>query len=191
MSTRVRFEGTTTFRLTEQAITAFAGYSTPAGWSFRGSFGALVNGTLDRDSTAATHDLHPGIVGALAVSRHSTFGDGAWFVTGSFGISILVASTTENGVAAAPVERFIGGDARLGAIAGRTFANVWNPYLLARGFGGPILWSVDGMDASGTDTRHFQLGAGLSVVTSFGLTLVVDISALGEQSASLGASWRL
>ena len=47
------------------------------------------------------------------------------------------------------------------------------------------------MEVTGTDTRHFQLGAGMSVATKLGLTVVVDISALGEQGASLGASWRL
>jgi hypothetical protein len=54
-----------------------------------------------------------------------------------------------------------------------------------------VYWTIAGTETSGTDTRHFQLGAGMSVVTSFGLTIVVDVSALGEQAASLGASWRL
>jgi hypothetical protein len=63
--------------------------------------------------------------------------------------------------------------------------------VLARAFGGPVSWSIAGTDVVGSDTRHFQLGAGLSVVTSLGLTVVVDVSAVGEQGASLGASWRL
>ena len=74
---------------------------------------------------------------------------------------------------------------------GRTLGRIWNPYVLARGFGGPVWWTVDGSAVSGTDTRHFQLGAGLSVATSIGLAINVDISALGEQAASLGATWRL
>jgi hypothetical protein len=76
-------------------------------------------------------------------------------------------------------------------IAGRTFAKMWNPYVLARAFGGPVSWSIDAMNVLGSDTRHFQLGAGLSVVTVLGLTVTLDVSALGEQGASLGASWRL
>lgn len=43
---------------------------------------------------------------------------------------------------------------------------------------------------SGTDASHFQLGAGASVATSIGMTIVIDVSALGEQAASLDASWR-
>jgi hypothetical protein len=189
MRTHVRFDNDTTYELEEQAATAFAGYSLPSGWSFRASFGALVDGSLERDDMPGTHDINPGFVAAIGVARQWTLGDGQWFITGSAGLSVAAASTHETGAADDP--SFVAGDARIGAIAGRTFATIWNPYVLARGFGGPVWWSVAGMDTTGSDTRHFQLGAGLSVATSFGLTIVVDISALGEQAASLGASWRL
>jgi hypothetical protein len=185
MRTRIEFdEGT--FDLREYAITAFAGYSSPSGWSLRASIGALVDGSLEDEM--GTHDVEPGIVGGLGASRQWQLGDGYWFVTGSAGLSIAAASTEQ---AAAGDERLVAADVRVGAIAGRTFAKLWNPYLLARAFGGPVWWNINGSDTTGSDTRHFQLGAGISVVTSFGLTVVVDVSALGEQAASLGASWRL
>lgn len=186
MRTRLRFDNDATFELTEQASTAFAGYSSAAGTSVRATLGALLDGRLERGEV---HDIGPGFVGGLAVARQWTFGDRAWFVTGSASISIAATSTREAG--AASDSRFVALDARGGAIAGRTFARIWSPYVLARGFGGPVWWTVDGMDTTGTDTRHFQLGAGLSVATSIGLTLVLDVSALGEQAASMGASWRL
>jgi hypothetical protein len=189
MRTHVRFDNDATFALDEQAATAFAGYSTPSGWSFRGSVGALVDGSLENDAMPGAHDLSPGFVAAIGVARQWTLGDGYWFVTGSAGLSVAAASTHTAGMADDP--RFVAADARIGAIAGRTFAQIWSPYVLARGFGGPVFWKVAGMDATGSDTRHFQLGVGLSVATSIGLTLVVDVSALGEQAASVGASWRL
>jgi hypothetical protein len=186
MRTRIEFdEGT--FDLREYAITAFAGYSSASGWSLRASLGALVDGSLEDEM--GLHDIEPGIVGGLGASKQWQLGDGYWFVTGSAGISIAAASTQQAG--AANDEGLVAGDVRVGAIAGRTFAKLWSPYLLARAFGGPVSWAIDGNDTTGSDTRHFQLGAGLSVVTSFGLTIVVDVSALGEQAASLGASWRL
>jgi len=189
MRTHVKFDTDETFELTEQAATAFAGYSTAGGWSFRGALGALIDGSLEADGTSGTHDLESGVVGALGVARQWKLGDGYWFITGSAGLSIAAASTHAAGAADDP--RFIAGDLRFGAIAGRTLGEMWNPYVLARAFGGPVSWSIGGMDTIGSDTRHFQLGAGLSVVTSIGLTVVVDVSALGEQGASLGASWRL
>lgn len=184
MRTHVRFDNDT-FELTEQATTAFVGYSAPTGWSYRASLGVVVDGGLD----PGTHDFDPGFVVALGVSHQWPLGDGRWFVTGSAGLSVARASTHMAGVAGD--ESFTAGDARVGAIAGRTLGKIWNPYVLARGFGGPVFWTVDGAAVTGTDTRHFQLGAGLSVATSIGLTLNVDVSALGEQAASLGATWRL
>lgn len=189
MRTHVRFDNDATFELTEQAATAFAGYSTPTGWSFRATLGSLLDGSLEGDQVSGTHDIRPGFVGALGVARQWTLGDGYWFINGSAGLSVAAASTHEAGATDDP--SFVAGDARIGVIAGRTLAKIWNPYVLARGFGGPVWWTVAGMDATGTDTRHFQLGAGMSVATSFGLTISVDVSALGEQAASLGASWRL
>jgi hypothetical protein len=189
MRTRVRFDNDETFELTEQAVTAFAGYSSANGWSFRAAFGALLDGALEADGAAGTHDLSPGVVGALGAARQWKLGDGYWFITGSAGLSIAAAATSTTGSTENP--RLVAGDARIGAIAGRTFAEMWSPYVLARAFGGPVSWSIAGTDVVGSDTRHFQLGAGLSVVTSLGLTVVVDVSVLGEQGASLGASWRL
>lgn len=188
MRTHVVFDNDATFELTEQALTAFAGYSTAGGWSFRAALGALIDGRLD-DGISPTHDMNPGVVGALGAARQWKLGDGYWFITGSAGLSVVAASTHTPGETDEP--RFVAGDVRIGAIAGRTFAEMWSPYVLARAFGGPVFWSIAGMDQTGTDTRHFQLGAGLSVVTSLGLSVVVDVSALGEQGASLGASWRL
>lgn len=189
MRTHVRFDNDVTFELTERAATAFAGYTSSTGWSYRATFGALVDGGLEREAMPGVHDLAPGLVGAVGVSRQWTLGDGSWFITGSGGLSVAAASTHEAGAADDP--RFVAGDLRIGAIGGRTLAKIWNPYVLARAFGGPVWWTVDAMDTTGTDTRHFQLGAGLSVATSFGLTVSVDVSAVGEQAASLGASWRL
>jgi hypothetical protein len=173
MRTHIEFdEGT--FELTEQAVTAFAGYSTPSGWSYRGSLGVIVDGSVD------DHDMTPGGVVAAGVSRQWT--PAGFFVTGSAGVSVAIASTND--------ARFTAGDFRIGAIAGRTFGKLWSPYVLARGFGGPVWWTIDGTSTVGSDTRHFQLGAGLSVTTGR-LTIVADVSALGEQAASLGVSWRL
>jgi hypothetical protein len=188
MRTHIDF-GAETVELTEQAVTAFAGYATPAGSSVRASLGVLVGGSLDGDATVGTHDLGRGIVGALGVAHQWPIGDGLWFVTGSASISVAAASTHEAGASDDP--RFVAGDARIGATAGRTFGKTVAPYVLARAFGGPVWWTIGGMDTTGGDTRHFQLGGGLSVATTFGLTVVVDLSVLGEQAASLGVSMRL
>ena len=189
MRTRLRFENDATFELTEQAANAFGSYVTTSGWSFRAALGLLIDGTLEGNEMPGTHDLGPGLLGAFSVAKQWTLGDGQWFIAGSATLSAVRASTREMGATAEP--SFTAADLRLGVMAGRTFAKIWKPYITGRAFGGPVFWTVAGDSVSGTDTHHYQLGAGLSVATSFGMTVVLDVSALGEQSGSLGVGWQL
>lgn len=170
----------------QYAVTASAGYISASRWSVRGSLGAVLGGSLEEGDR--THDIGPGLVFAASGSKQWAFG--AWFVTGSVGAGISRTTTLEAGAAGAARHSLYGIDViRLGAMAGRTFG-IASPYVMARGFGGPVLWTLDGMEVRGTDTSKFQVGAGVSVTVS-GLSVLLDVSALGERSASLGVSYRL
>jgi hypothetical protein len=179
------FTGDRELDITQYAITASVGHVRPSRWSVRLALGAVLGGALEEDGR--THDIGPGVVGSISVAKQ--WGIGAWFVTGSFAFAASRTTTRED-VPGAPRAILIATDFRLGAIAGRSFGSV-SPYLLARGFGGPVPWRLDGMDVTGTDTHHYQLGAGASVVAPRGLTLVIDVAVLGERSASLGIALRL
>ena len=87
-----------------------------------------------------------------------------------------------------PAPRYFWEDFPVGSV--RTFG-AFSPYLLARAFAGPVLWNWDGEDITGTDTHHFQLGAGASVSIGPRVTLLVDLAALGERAASLGMAVNL
>lgn len=131
-------------------------------------------------------DMGTGVVGSVSGSRRWNLGaDKKWFVTGSLTASAGTVSTSGTG------QRFTATDLRIGAIAGRTFADRLSPYLLARGFGGPVMWNPGTGDITGSDTHHYQLGVGVSLSLPVGLSGVIDVSLLGEQAASVGLSWRL
>jgi hypothetical protein len=167
-------------------VTASGGYIGASRWSVRGSIGSVLDGALEGEGR--THDIGPGVVIAATASKQWAFGD--WFVTGSLGMGASRTTTREAG-AGGERQSLIGIDLiRLGVMAGRTFGAL-SPYVMARGFGGPVLWTLDAMDVRGTDTSKFQLGGGLSVTTASGLSLLLDVSALGERSASVGMSYRL
>jgi hypothetical protein len=170
----------------QSAATVFGGYAAPSGWSVRLAAGAILGGQLDGDEMPGTFDMGRGFVGSVSGARRWALGEGRWFVTGS--TSITAGSTTTSGAAD---ERLTAFDVRIGAIAGRTFADVVSPYVLTRVFGGPVLWTVAGDDVAGSDPTHLQLGAGVSIATAYGLSAVIDVSVVGEQSASVGVSWRL
>jgi len=170
-------------------VTASAGYLGESRWSVRASIGTVLDGGLEGEGR--THDIGPGVVAAASASKQWAFG--AWFVTGSLGAGISRTTTREDAAGGVGGEEhtLVGVDViRAGVMAGRTFG-VASPYVMARAFGGPVLWTLDAMDVTGTDTSKFQLGAGVSVTTASGLSFLLDVSALGERSASLGMSYRL
>lgn len=78
-------------------------------------------------------------------------------------------------------------DLRLGAIAGKTFADVFTPYVTARAFGGPIAWHFDGAPVTGTDLYKYQLGGGLSLALfDRKLDVFAEGIALGERGFAAG-----
>lgn len=138
----------------------------------------MLDGSLTRGDRH--HDLGTGVLAAVTASRQWTAR--AWFVNGT---ATFGASRTPT---RAPSAALTAVDARVGATAGRTFGPV-SPYLLARAFGGPVAWSIDGESVVGTDLYHVQLGAGVTLAVR-DVSFLVDVSALGEQSVSLGVSYR-
>lgn len=184
MQSTLRFAGDRELDITQYAVSATASYVRASRWSIRASVGALIGGALEGEGR--THDLGPGMVAAVSVSRQWLVR--GFFVTGSLGVGVSRATTTEGGGAR---RSLVAVDAiRAGVMAGRTFG-IASPYVLARGFGGPVFWSLDAMDVRGTDTHKFQLGAGISIAASSGLSFLLDVAALGERSASLGMAYRL
>jgi len=164
------------------------GYTTASGWSVRGALGGILGGELEARTSADTHEIQPGVVGSVAASRQWVFGGGQWFVTGSLALGAATSRTESD---AGGDEGLMAFDLRGGALVGQTLGRVWNPYLLARAFAGPVSWTIDGEDATGSDAYHYQVGAGLSIALPSGLSAVADVSVLGEQSASVGLSWQL
>ena len=94
-------------------------------------------------------------------------------------------SSSPMGHAEAP--RFTALDLRVGAIAGKTIANVFTPYVTARAFGGPITWRFDGANVTGTDLYKYQLGGGLSLaLLDRRLDVFAEGIALGERGIAAG-----
>lgn len=168
------FSEHSSIRLEQYAVTASAGRTWPAGFAVRGFLGAVVDGTLTEGMTA--YALGPGYLGGVAASR-------PWPIGSLFLIGTASLSASRTDVEAEDAVTAF--DARVGAILGRRFGP-FSPYLLARAFGGPVMWGQN----TGGDATHVQLGAGATLTLSR-LSLLLDVSAVGERSASLGVSYRL
>ena len=152
--------------------------------------GSPVGGTLE--VAGNRHDLGPGVLLAAGASYRLVDGAGAApfvVVSGTLG-----ASTFSTDGPAGERSRMNAGDVRAGVVVGKTLLDLVSPYVVARGFFGPVSFRarVAGQpkDLDGGDAHHYQVGAGL--VTAFrGVDLALEGMPLGEKRvvAALGVSF--
>ncbi len=157
-------------------------------WQF--GLGSNLGGTLDVERTH--HDVGFGFV-ASAGGAYRLFGDASLqpFVIVGFSLagarsSTRQAMTGDVSYGSVPLTSF---DARLSATLGDTFFGFLTPYVAARVFGGPVLWTYQRESISGGDAHHYQLGGGLAVAIAHVVDLYVEGVPLGEKRLAAGAGF--
>ena len=166
------------------AVTGLVGAGGVAG-------GELIHG-------AARDTIGPGFAGYLGVAGRVYDGKG-WVpflqLTATLSVTHMGTRTDDRGTrtdgstsAAGPSSpAFTASDLRVGAIAGKTFGEVFTPYVTGRVFGGPIAWRFDGAAVTGTDLYKYQVGGGLSLALfQRRLDVFAEGIALGERGLAAG-----
>jgi hypothetical protein len=154
--------------------------------AFQGSAGATLFGRLSTPS--GQYDFDAGPSAALGASWRAI--EGRPFLAFTSVLSFSAATTRASSGAhnSAGYEAF---DLRLGAAFGTTLFDALSPYLVARIFGGPILWRYQGSAVTGTDVNHYQLGGGLAWRIRASIDLFAEGVPLGEQALSGGVAFAL
>jgi len=186
-STRLRFSGDTSAEQVRFATLATVAYLPSAKLVLQAGLGAAFGGSLTLPE--GEYRFTPGPI-ALLGADFRAFDDGRYFLILTSGLSLATARThaPTNGDESA---RFTALDLRLGAQFGIQLAERVRPYALARVFGGPIFWRYRNEAVTGTDTHHFQLGAGLAVRVANRLNVFAEGVPLGEQAVALGVGLAL
>lgn len=141
------------------------------------TLGSVIGGRFEFGGL--TYALSPGPVVGAALGHRFVEGKGALpFVLGTVSIAASFIQTRFGEVR----DRFTATDARIGVVVGKTFGPV-SPYLLARGFGGPIFWN----ELTGTDRHHYNLGLGVSLGPFGGVDVGAEASLLGERRVTASA----
>jgi hypothetical protein len=139
--------------------------------------GGIAGGTI------GASEIGPGLTGFAGVGARVVEEKDAWpFVQVTATLSTSHAITR-----GATRERYTAVDVRIGAMAGKTIEGTLTPYVLARAFGGPVYWRIEGERVTGTDLYKYQLGAGLSLsLFQRRLDVFVEGVALGERGVATG-----
>jgi hypothetical protein len=178
-STRLRFSGDLHGDQRRYASFAALAYLPTPVLTLQAGAGATFGGSLTLPD--GRHDFSPGPTAFVGASWR-VFDADAFLVLTSL-LSFSAASTQLQGEASVGYEAF---DLRLGAELGTTLFRVLRPYVPVRVFGGPVYWKYQGASVTGTDTHHFQIGAGLGLAISRRMGAFAEGIPLGERAVSLG-----
>jgi hypothetical protein len=179
-STRLRFSGDLHGDETRwAALGVFAWLPSPV-LVLQAGLGVAIDGSLRLPEGEV--DFSPGPIASLGLDWRA-WQSGPWFALLT---STLSASFARTHLAGSPAQTYSAFDLRLGGQVGVVLAQLLQPYALARVFGGPLFRKRHGEDVTGTDTHHFQLGAGLALRLGARGNVFVEGVPLGERALSAG-----
>ncbi|HET6146047.1 MAG TPA: hypothetical protein VFH68_00825 [Polyangia bacterium] len=187
-STAIRFSDSMRGDETRSAVVGSLAYHPTARTSYQIAAGGTFGGRLV--TPEGNQDFSPGVTAAVGASWR-VVDQSHPFVVLTGNLSFSAAHTTlmsANGAAAAPSVGYQAFDLRLGVLVGTTIARVFSPYAVGRAFGGPIYWRYQGSDVTGTDTHHYQFGAGVTLVIARRVNLFAEGIPLGERSLAAGGA---
>jgi len=154
--------------------------------SLRGGLGLILDGDLT-DSNDFIQNVQPGGVISAGFEYQATLGEG---YTPSLDFSLFLsgsATEVENPDDMSKTS-YTSSDLRLGGRASWNIKNKLFPFASARFFGGPVNWTLNGKDVTGSDIHHYQLAAGAAM--QFGnVGTFFEYAGIGEKAMSLGVSY--
>lgn len=179
-STRLRFSNSLRADETRYGAVASLAYMPTSKLLLQVGAGAAFAGRLVVANQ--TYDFVPGPLASLGAD-YRVFDSGRVFVMLT---SALAFSAARTRLGDAPTVGYQALDLRLGGELGVQLAQVFRPYALARVFGGPVFWRYQDQAVTGSDTHHYQLGAGLALRLSKNFNAFVEGVPLGERALALG-----
>ncbi len=186
-STRLRFSGSLHADQVRSASLASLAYLPAPRLVLQAGLGVAFGGSLTALGSEQTYTFTPGPT-ALLGADFRAYDDGRYFVLLTSALSFAAARTHRAGEPSVGYEAF---DLRLGSELGVQLADVFRPYAVARVFGGPVYWRYLGDSVTGTDTHHYQVGAGAALRVAKAVNVFLEGIPLGERAVSAGVGLAL
>lgn len=188
--TRLLFVGHGRVRVQQWASSASLVATLKDGTVLGGSVGALMGGHIV--GADERWSIEPGVVWSLTAGRR-LFGQRPaipfLLLIGTFsGSSTRTRSLgLLAGGQAVPLHAF---DGKLDLSVGWTLGEAFSPYLAVRGFGGPVLWRIEGERVIGSDLYHVSLAVGFNLSLASRVAVYFDGAFVGLRSLGGGVSVR-
>lgn len=155
-------------------------------WSLRGGLGLILGGNIT-DSNDIVQKVQPGGVVSVGVEYQAVFGE-RYTPFIDFSLFLSGSATEIEHPDSMSKTSYVSSDLRVGGRASWNIKNMLIPYVAARIFGGPVSWTLNGKDVTGTDIHHYQLAVGAAI--HFGnVVTYFEWAGIGEKAMSLGVSY--
>jgi hypothetical protein len=165
---------------TRNSAVAVGDYSPYRRLTLEVGVGPFIGGSIT--APAARYSMSPGVAAELGGSWRLIDADGGIpFVLLTAQLSYITSSAP----AGVGYNAF---DLRGGVVVGWSLWRAVAPYVVGRGFGGPVYWRYLGTAVVGTDDHHWQVGAGVSVRLGR-FDVFAEGVPLGEQGVTAGAGY--
>ena len=188
LNSTLRFDDGTEAEITMNTVSLSASWRLNQTWSIRGGAGIILDGELSPVGDT-THEIQPGSLAALGVVYQTAQGGGARpYVDVSLFLS--ASTTTTRNPYFQSSTSYVSTDLRLAGRASWMVKDKLFPYIAANVFGGPVFWTLNGNDVTGSDIHHYQISIGSAVQLS-GMTVFMDWAGIGENALSAGISYSL
>jgi len=184
-STRLRFNGSVHAEQERYASLASLAYLPTPRLVLQAGAGVAFGGSLTLPD--GKHEFSAGPTGLLGADFRA-YDDGRYFVLLTSALSFASARTHLGDEASVGYQAF---DLRIGSQLGVQLAEIFRPYVVVRAFGGPVYWRYLGESVTGTDTHHYQVGAGAALRVAKTVNLFVEGIPLGERALSFGVGLAL
>jgi hypothetical protein len=171
---------------TRGSVIGSLAYQPTRRWTLQLAAGSTVGGHLV--TPAGQYDFQAGPTAAFGASFRAVPGTKPFVILTS-NLSFSTAKTEPTGVAPGGNISYTAFDLRIGAMVGTTIAQVLSPYAVGRVFGGPVYWTYQGQDVTGTDAHHYQLGAGVTVLAAGRVNVFAEGVPIGERSFAAGTAF--
>ena len=186
----LRFDGTYDFDIERRGLTATLERRLSPKTSLQIAAGGVFGGSLQ--GLGQRYTLGPGwlLAGSFSWTTLDGRGDGPFLIfSASLGVSSARTELQRPHVPEPATVALVAVDGRFGLTVGKALWQHVAPYASLRAFGGPVFWEVAGVDVTGTDRNHYQVAAGVTVLSGRGLDVYVEGAPLGERALAVGAGF--
>lgn len=188
LNTTLRFSGETEVDLSMNTMSIAGTWSLNNNWTFRSGIGRILSGSLVPENSAR-QDILPGTLYSVGLEYMALIGqDAVPFIH----LAVLYGgsfTTVEDPLAkSSTTTDYNSSDLRFNGRATWVLNQQIFSYISSSFFAGPVNWTLNGKEVTGSDIYHYQVAMGAAYRLG-SLSVFGEWSGIGEQTLAAGLSY--